>query len=125
MWPFDRRERRPETGSAEPPVVCSFCGKSQDEVRKVIAGPTVYICDECVDLCNDIIAEECEQEESQETKTDDAESRPGWTNLWCPLCRLPRSHEDLVFVAAGRFVCRPCAVAVQAALETDASPEDR
>src|SRR6202162_293050 len=41
-------------------LVCSFCGKSQDEVRKLIAGPTVYICDECIDLCNDIIAEEWE-----------------------------------------------------------------
>src|SRR5262244_3510969 len=39
-------------------LVCSFCGKSQDEVRKLIAGPTVYICDECIDLCNDIIAQE-------------------------------------------------------------------
>jgi ATP-dependent Clp protease ATP-binding subunit ClpX len=43
---------------------CSFCGKSQDEVRKLIAGPTVYICDECVELCNDIIAEEYEREEA-------------------------------------------------------------
>ncbi len=45
-------------------LVCSFCGKSQDEVRKLIAGPTVYICDECIDLCNDIIAEECDQEDA-------------------------------------------------------------
>jgi ATP-dependent Clp protease ATP-binding subunit ClpX len=45
-------------------LVCSFCGKSQDEVRKLIAGPTVYICDECIDLCNDIIQEECDQEDS-------------------------------------------------------------
>ena len=37
---------------------CSFCGKSQDEVKKLIAGPSVYICNECVDLCNDIIEEE-------------------------------------------------------------------
>ena len=37
---------------------CSFCGKSQREVRKLIAGPTVYICDECIGLCNDILAEE-------------------------------------------------------------------
>jgi ATP-dependent Clp protease ATP-binding subunit ClpX len=43
---------------------CSFCGKSQDEVKKLIAGPTVYICDECVELCNDIIAEEYEREEA-------------------------------------------------------------
>ncbi len=40
---------------------CSFCGKSQDEVRKLIAGPTVYICDECIELCNEIIAEESEE----------------------------------------------------------------
>ncbi len=45
-------------------LVCSFCGKSQDEVRKLIAGPTVYICDECIDLCNDIIAEECDHDEA-------------------------------------------------------------
>jgi len=45
-------------------LVCSFCGKGQEEVRKLIAGPTVYICDECIDLCNDIINEECDQEES-------------------------------------------------------------
>jgi ATP-dependent Clp protease ATP-binding subunit ClpX len=43
---------------------CSFCGKSQKEVKKLIAGPTVYICDECIELCNDIIAEEYGQEES-------------------------------------------------------------
>ncbi|MBI3006698.1 MAG: ATP-dependent Clp protease ATP-binding subunit ClpX [candidate division NC10 bacterium] len=41
---------------------CSFCGKSQEDVRKLIAGPTVYICDECIELCNDIIAEEVEEE---------------------------------------------------------------
>ncbi|MCL5044069.1 MAG: ATP-dependent Clp protease ATP-binding subunit ClpX [Deltaproteobacteria bacterium] len=45
-------------------LVCSFCGKSQDEVRKLIAGPTVYICDECIELCNDIIAEESDGEEA-------------------------------------------------------------
>src|SRR5437879_2253958 len=43
---------------------CSFCGKSQNDVRKLIAGPTVYICDECIELCNDIIAEEWEAEKS-------------------------------------------------------------
>jgi ATP-dependent Clp protease ATP-binding subunit ClpX len=43
---------------------CSFCGKSQREVKKLIAGPTVYICDECIELCNDIIAEEYGQEET-------------------------------------------------------------
>jgi len=43
---------------------CSFCGKNQDDVRKLIAGPTVYICDECIEQCNEIIAEEWEPEKS-------------------------------------------------------------
>ena len=42
---------------------CSFCGKSQNEVKKLIAGPGVYICDECIELCNDIIAEERDRED--------------------------------------------------------------
>jgi len=50
-------------------LYCSFCGKSQHEVRKLIAGPSVFICDECVDLCNDIIREEV-QESSSEAKRD-------------------------------------------------------
>ncbi|HUV58697.1 MAG TPA: ATP-dependent Clp protease ATP-binding subunit ClpX [Desulfatiglandales bacterium] len=49
-------------------LVCSFCGKSQDEVKKLIAGPSVYICDECVSLCNEIIQEEYEQEEKNKQK---------------------------------------------------------
>ncbi|MEE9332683.1 MAG: ATP-dependent Clp protease ATP-binding subunit ClpX [Granulosicoccaceae bacterium] len=56
-------------------LYCSFCGKSQHEVRKLIAGPSVFICDECVDLCNDIITEEMQEQ------TDDTESA------------LPRPHE--------------------------------
>jgi ATP-dependent Clp protease ATP-binding subunit ClpX len=45
-------------------LTCSFCGKSQKEVKKLIAGPTVYICDECIGLCNDIIAEEVDKEDT-------------------------------------------------------------
>ena len=51
----DDRTRKGEDGKL---LYCSFCGKSQHEVRKLIAGPSVFICDECVDLCNDIIREE-------------------------------------------------------------------
>jgi len=57
-------------------LYCSFCGKSQHEVRKLIAGPSVFICDECVDLCNDIIREEI-QESTQEGTSD----------------KLPKPHE--------------------------------
>ena len=48
-------------------LYCSFCGKSQHEVRKLIAGPSVFICDECVDLCNDIIREEIQEQDAEET----------------------------------------------------------
>ena len=49
------------TTSSEKPLYCSFCGKSQHEVKKLIAGPSVFICDECIDLCTDIITEEISQ----------------------------------------------------------------
>ena len=49
-------------------LFCSFCGKNQSEVKKLIAGPSVYICDECVSLCNDIIKEDLSEKESEETE---------------------------------------------------------
>ena len=55
-------------GGGNQTLCCSFCGKSQKEVKKLIAGPTVYICDECIGLCNDIIAEEIDREETKDTK---------------------------------------------------------
>ncbi len=58
------RKGRDDSGD----LCCSFCGKSQKEVRKLIAGPTVYICDECIELCNDIIAEEYEKEDYYSSK---------------------------------------------------------
>ena len=54
-------DRTTRTTDSSKILYCSFCGKSQHEVRKLIAGPSVYICDECVELCNDIIREELEQ----------------------------------------------------------------
>jgi ATP-dependent Clp protease ATP-binding subunit ClpX len=48
-------------------LFCSFCGKNQNEVRRLIAGPSVYICDECVDLCNDIVTEETQVADEQES----------------------------------------------------------
>jgi ATP-dependent Clp protease ATP-binding subunit ClpX len=59
----------PRTREGNGTLRCSFCGKSQNDVRKLIAGPTVYICDECIELCNDIIAEEWEEEKSRELRS--------------------------------------------------------
>ncbi|WP_026972818.1 ATP-dependent protease ATP-binding subunit ClpX [Aliagarivorans marinus] len=54
-------DKRKGDGESSKLLYCSFCGKSQHEVRKLIAGPSVYICDECVELCNDIIREEVKE----------------------------------------------------------------
>src|SRR6266699_3804658 len=59
----NRRREMAKQEKTEAQLRCSFCGKGREEVRKLIAGPTVYICDECVDLCNDIIAEDLEEKQ--------------------------------------------------------------
>ena len=61
-----------KSGDSGDDLLCSFCGKSQDEVKKLIAGPSVYICDECIQLCNEIIAEDY----GQEAETDGAPLLP-------------------------------------------------
>ncbi len=56
--------------TSEKNLYCSFCGKSQHEVKKLIAGPSVFICDECIDLCNDIIRDELPDTPSIEAARD-------------------------------------------------------
>ena len=101
--------------AANPKLICSFCGKDQDQVRKLIAGPSVYICDECVDLCNDILERECEHETPvgqapQRTTIFDLDAR-------CTLCHLPKPSEELLPVPDRGFICAVCVDAVKAAAE--------
>ncbi|CAI2618925.1 ATP-dependent Clp protease ATP-binding subunit ClpX [Apilactobacillus kunkeei] len=56
-----------EDNEGKGPITCSFCGKSQDQVKKIVAGPGVYICNECIDLCKDIVDEELAQENTDTT----------------------------------------------------------
>ena len=63
---YTRQEIMSKKNDASEDLLCSFCGKSQDEVKKLIAGPSVYICDECTQLCNEIIVEEYSQETEEE-----------------------------------------------------------
>ena len=51
-------------------LYCSFCGKSQHEVKKLIAGPSVFICDECIELCNDIVRDEIAADPATKSGTD-------------------------------------------------------
>ena len=63
---------------------CSFCGKTQDQVRKLVAGPGVYICDECIELCNEIIEEEFGEDGKWTLLTYQnlMKSRIFWISMW-------------------------------------------
>jgi len=125
MWLF-RRPRaekpgeRPRAEESGKTYTCSFCGKSQDEVRKLIAGPTVYICDECIDLCNDIIAEEVDHEAQLEGPASPVSSPNAPT--WCRVCQLPKPAEEVVAVPALGVVCHRCVDMIRAATD-DPEPE--
>ena len=70
--------------SSEKVLYCSFCGKSQHEVKKLIAGPSVFICDECIELCNDIIRDEVPAEGA-------GAPRPASPTCRCPARSRPAS----------------------------------
>ena len=98
---------------------CSFCNKGQNEVRKLIAGPTVCICDECVQSCVEIMEQ-------------DKEARPGSIDQGatsgqlagdkrpqaqvCTLCGLPASLDDGLAIEARRFLCPGCVGAIESAI---------
>ena len=65
-----------QSSGGDSTLFCSFCGKSQHDVKKLIAGPTVFICDECIELCNDIIQEELEEENKTSSGQDKGLPKP-------------------------------------------------
>jgi len=91
---------------------CSFCGKSQDKVRKLISGPTVYICDECIKLCNDIIAKEAERDEPAPESTPappkEQVRAKSLSLLYCSFCG--KSQRDVKKLIAGpsTYICDEC-----------------
>jgi hypothetical protein len=141
MWRFGKRPqpKSPDT-EAIPNLVCSFCGKNQGEVRKLIAGPKVYICDECVDLCNDIIAEECDHEANltgsetvperpvdQVGLNDEADQNarvPVWP-LSCAICSKSRNITDLLYLPAGVRLCVVCLDAIEKLIEASKDDDPR
>jgi ClpX C4-type zinc finger protein len=90
---------------------CSFCGKNQSEVRKLIAGPSVHICDECVELCKNIVAEEEDVGDSDKTKAARAKSK---ANRLCGICMEPRETDELIFLPHAAYMCAGCLEELQA-----------
>src|SRR5207247_7496667 len=107
-----------EGRSAEEPqdkrLYCSFSDKSQDQARKLIAGPKAVICDECVEICVDIISDDRTPERAS---TDAGKLPPVASPMLtarCSLCRMPAVVDELVAVIGRGAVCRPCVWAIQA-----------
>ena len=106
------------------PLRCSFCKKSQRDVQRLIAGPDVYICDECVDICLDILRESRVLDSGSQDATADSQSDPVSGGLLlgaivpnCSLCHMPFPLEDLTPLGPRGFLCGPCVDAVRMATD--------
>jgi hypothetical protein len=85
------------TEMKEPSLRCSFCNKHQNEVNKLIAGPSVFICNECVDVCNDIVSGRFDEPSSTDEPTATAPPWQGPRLMRCPACgHLWRSDEPAI-----------------------------
>jgi len=126
MWSFLRKSRSDETESSADKILrCSFCSKTQHDVRKLIAGPTVYICEECVDLCNDILAEELREKPKRETKVSARTERgPSLPLQGCVLCRLPKAPGELAYIPDRGAICGVCLDAIRAVIEESKERKD-
>jgi hypothetical protein len=122
-----RRHEHAEGGSTPPPVLhCSFCSKSQRDVKKLIAGPNVNICDECVDICNDIIADDrvLVPAQSLEPKLPSAvegvvlDSPPTSVRpVRCKLCGSIDAVEFCLPITGRGWLCGSCLDAVREVLD--------
>jgi len=101
MWSLVRKSRSKI-------LRCSFCTKTQNDVWKLIAGPKVYICDECVDLCIDILS-------------DDLGKKP----QGCLLCGLTKEMQEMARIPDRGPICGPCLDAVRAMLDISKGHEGR
>jgi ferredoxin len=117
--------RAPQPGARDTqrdqPLACSSCNKRQDEVRKLVAGPTVFICDECIEVCNRILVDDARMlaERPPELGLIEQPSQ-NWptkaVGVPCFLCRMTVPVEEALVVENRGVLCAGCADAVEAAL---------
>jgi hypothetical protein len=118
-----------DTPSQNAILRCSFCNKSQHDVKKLIAGPSVYICDECVDICFDILSEprkdappETEPRgELSETVEDPCTAQLG-VIVSCSLCHMSMPSEDGLAIDSRGLLCPGCVGAIEAAIAVSREP---
>jgi len=89
---------------------CSFCGKHESEVLKLIAGPSVHICDECVVLCDDILTK---QNGNETKKTKRPTSTDPSAERLCGICMEPRETDELIFLPHAAYMCAGCLEDIQ------------
>ena len=90
-------------------LLCSFCGKTQNEVRKLIAGHSMHICDECVGACNEILTKE-----NIDTLDDAANSgADSAAERLCGICMEPRESDELIFLPHAAYMCAGCLEEIQ------------
>ncbi len=93
---------------------CSFCGKDAHQVRKLVAGPNVRICDECIGVCVDIVSDHTPTVDALSAEMPDAPWGARSPAVRCALCRMPCLGEDVLLVEGRGVICRPCVADVEA-----------
>lgn len=122
---FGKRKRDTQT-QTQAVLRCSFCNKSDRDVRKLIAGPAVFICDECVDVCVDIIRHDVTAPSATSGEAPVRAGAPWPAKIWCALCRMPLVVEEALPIPERGIVCGPCVAAVRAtALAAEDAPAER
>ena len=104
MWQFFKNKRQKE-GNPSKIITCSFCGKTRNSVRKIIAGPNVYICDECIDLCNDILGGEYPNHKNL-VKKEPRKFSAG--DISCAFCNMPAQNTECLIIPDRGSLCFVC-----------------
>lgn len=101
----------PKFSEKEKEASCSFCGKGAKEVGKLIDGPSVHICIECVNLCNDIVSHKTEDGDAETiAKTASAKSKE---DRLCGICMEARETDELIFLPHAAYMCAGCLEDIQ------------
>lgn len=103
MW--KKRAATSLSSDDSPRLRCSFCDKDQDEVHKLIAGPNVYICDECIAICNQVLAEE---RNPASLRLPDPDTIAQVSAVFCSLCTVPIDGAASIEVPERGALCSDC-----------------